>query len=615
MDSLNRPLTTLVDCDEIVPGQLWLGSAICPLRFPERLAMNHITHILNLTTPYPQDILVQLPPSITVHVVPIVDTADVPLDTLDNVLKESRGIIDQALQAPNSRVLVHCDMGASRSPCIVAHYLMHQKKWTLREALDYLAQRRLQTEPNFGFVARLRCAEATLFATEDSESTSLGTDELYTAWLTNKRAASKLIREQRKQEVRHLLPANQYVYQREVSLRKLNTQEAFNMLQLFGPKVVDVQSASEFAKSHILEAVSIPYTEGNKEGNKEGKEKRKEESEKGSKENSEKESKEERKEERKEESKEEGIMPEYCKDVMFAQSVIVCGVSEKHALRAAKALIVCFAGMKKAKVTTVAVLMIPVDSFLQQYPFFGSAAVVGNCERSCGQEVVESKNFKEEEPDKKALKLPPRLRARMQQREKKMSTCRKPADVSAAKEKRLRYPSEVIPGALYQGHKTHAANATMLRNLGVTHVVNASFKVPCHFELEGGNVQDLQLKYLQLKLRDVPCEDATPLLNEGPGFIQDAIDGGGCVFVHCQEGKSRSTTVVLAYLMRRAKILQAFSNASSLSLAGAFNLLLGHRPDIQPNRGYIEQLGELELKLRPGLPSTVEQVPTKYIRG
>lgn len=578
MDALGRPLTILVDCDEVLPGQLWLGSAICPLRFPERLAMNHITHILNLTAPYPDEVIAKLSPSLTVRVVPVEDSAKFPIG---KALAEARGFIKQTLETKDARLLVHCEMGASRSPCIVAGYLMHENRWTLQEALDYLALRRLQTEPNEGFIAVLRREEAEIFDVAH-DATSLATDELYSAWLARKRAASKLLREQRAQAARANKDAckTTVTVQRKIALRELDTHAAFNMLQLFGPKVVDVRSGCAFAKRHLLEAVSIPLASEAFDEN--------------------------------EEAKATGIKQEQCKKVMFAQTILVCGDSKGDALRAAKQLSACFMGIKKAKVTLLAVLTIPTDAFLQRYPFLGGATSTNSREVAAS---VESK--KEDKDDAEAgkskpnnTKLPPRLRARMEQRKQKISRKQKTSVQSKCPEKRLRCPSEIIPAALYQGHKTHAGNASIMYHLGITHVVNVSCKVPCHFEssydVDGTSLLQ-NLKYLRLELRDVPTEDATAALEEGPAFIQDAIKQGGCVFVHCQEGKSRSTAVVLAYLMR--------SPTYSFSLAKAFDYVLTRRPDILPNRGYIEQLGKLELTLHPGTPSTFAEVPAKHIRG
>ena len=40
---------------------------------------------------------------------------------------------------------------------------------------------------------------------------------------------------------------------------------------------------------------------------------------------------------------------------------------------------------------------------------------------------------------------------------------------------------------------------------------------------------------------------------EGIEFIENALESGGCVFVHWAAGVSRSSTIVIAYLMKKMK--------------------------------------------------------------
>lgn len=52
-------------------------------------------------------------------------------------------------------VLVHCEAGISRSPTICMAYLMKTKQLRLKEAFDYIKQRRGVISPNFGFMGQL----------------------------------------------------------------------------------------------------------------------------------------------------------------------------------------------------------------------------------------------------------------------------------------------------------------------------------------------------------------------------------------------------------------------------------------------------------------------------
>lgn len=91
---------------------------------------------------------------------------------------------------------------------------------------------------------------------------------------------------------------------------------------------------------------------------------------------------------------------------------------------------------------------------------------------------------------------------------------------------------------LFLGDRGTAADRDRLRQRGVTHVVNCSRELPCHFEGE--------FAYLWLRM-----DDPDPVFGEKiAGFCQ-FIDTGrrqGKVLVHCTGGVSRSPAVILAYL-------------------------------------------------------------------
>ena len=63
-------------------------------------------------------------------------------------------------------------------------------------------------------------------------------------------------------------------------------------------------------------------------------------------------------------------------------------------------------------------------------------------------------------------------------------------------------------------------------------------------------------------------------------FIDDALENGGRVFVHCSIGKSRSSTVVIAYLMHKF----------GWSLPEAFQFVKKRRTQAEPNPGFLAQL-------------------------
>jgi protein-tyrosine phosphatase len=67
---------------------------------------------------------------------------------------ETIQFIDAAKEKGN--ILIHCLAGVSRSPTIVAAYLMYKRKWRYKQALALIKQTRPFVNPNPGFIEQLK---------------------------------------------------------------------------------------------------------------------------------------------------------------------------------------------------------------------------------------------------------------------------------------------------------------------------------------------------------------------------------------------------------------------------------------------------------------------------
>lgn len=106
-------------------------------------------------------------------------------------------------------------------------------------------------------------------------------------------------------------------------------------------------------------------------------------------------------------------------------------------------------------------------------------------------------------------------------------------------------------------------------NPRITHVVNLSgfqYYVPP------------RVFYLQLPIPDLPSPPITPYFGMTNKFIDEGRRTGN-VLVHCYAGRSRSATIVIAYLMY-----------SGASFKESLALLKNCRPIIQPNSGFLREL-------------------------
>jgi len=93
-----------------------------------------------------------------------ISISDSPSSSITKVCDAACVIIDDALSSHKGKgkILVHCSAGISRSPMVVAAYLMRRRGMSLREALSQIIQVRPQVSPNAGFLEQLKELEMEL---------------------------------------------------------------------------------------------------------------------------------------------------------------------------------------------------------------------------------------------------------------------------------------------------------------------------------------------------------------------------------------------------------------------------------------------------------------------
>ncbi|KAI3814830.1 hypothetical protein L1987_14476 [Smallanthus sonchifolius] len=135
-------------------------------------------------------------------------------------------------------------------------------------------------------------------------------------------------------------------------------------------------------------------------------------------------------------------------------------------------------------------------------------------------------------------------------------------------------PSQIEEG-LYLGSVGAANNKTLLKSLNITHILTVASSLPPSYPND-----------FTYKVVDVPDREEVNIaqfFDDCFGFINEAKRTGG-VLVHCFVGRSRSVTIVVAYLMKK----------HGMRSSEALNLVKSKRSVAAPNSGFILQLRNYE---------------------
>eukprot|EP00644_Phytophthora_capsici_P015562 jgi/Phyca11/536984/estExt2_fgenesh1_pg.C_PHYCAscaffold_700028 len=137
---------------------------------------------------------------------------------------------------------------------------------------------------------------------------------------------------------------------------------------------------------------------------------------------------------------------------------------------------------------------------------------------------------------------------------------------------------------VFLGSRANARDKDLLQRLGVTHVLNVTppkkmdpvAGVPNFFE------KDKTFTYRRCPIFDNKAEDISGVL-EGCIAFMDQAKYYGRILVHCNKGVSRSSSMVVAYLMKQR----------SMTFEQALDFVVERRPVANPNESFRRQLQEI----------------------
>ena len=134
---------------------------------------------------------------------------------------------------------------------------------------------------------------------------------------------------------------------------------------------------------------------------------------------------------------------------------------------------------------------------------------------------------------------------------------------------------------IYIGSYLNAKNFQELECNNIKYILN------CASECK--NLFEDKIKYLKLDIKDQNDFPIENYFDKGIQFIKDSLNNNdGNILIHCMEGKSRSTTLLMAYLIK-------YQNENTNS---AYKIIKSKRQLTMPNLGFMYKLREYEKNIK-----------------
>jgi len=175
----------------------------------------------------------------------------------------------------------------------------------------------------------------------------------------------------------------------------------------------------------------------------------------------------------------------------------------------------------------------------------------------------------------------------------KCPRCEKDIRVSERVSHTNSHSAEILPWLFLGGARNGDNGRELTVRTGITHILNVAHEVNQDHEARDewqayNKQQGVPHDYKKFSWYDMPDQDIIKEMSGPLEFIREAhqADASHRVLVHCVQGISRSTSVVLLYLMLE----------ESKTLRQAYDHVKQLRPLIEPRIEFLEQLAAFECK-------------------
>lgn len=143
-------------------------------------------------------------------------------------------------------------------------------------------------------------------------------------------------------------------------------------------------------------------------------------------------------------------------------------------------------------------------------------------------------------------------------------------------------------GGLWLGNICAAENVKDLKDSNINFVVTAMPK--SQSEYLSVMYAENQITHKIIDVLDFSDQNVKQHFTECCEFIENALENSN-VLIHCFQGKSRSTTLVAAYLVK----------TWNRKVDSVLDFIREQRPDTKPNDGFLDQLYDWEKDLATSL--------------
>jgi thiol-disulfide isomerase/thioredoxin len=151
---------------------------------------------------------------------------------------------------------------------------------------------------------------------------------------------------------------------------------------------------------------------------------------------------------------------------------------------------------------------------------------------------------------------------------------------------------EIVPH-LYLSNWSTSNNPIVLEKNNIGAIV--TIETEPRSEYFKNMVSAMKINYVQYPLNDSPSENIYRIFDETYKFIDENIKAGKNVLVNCWAGVSRSSTIVLNYIIRKM-YEQGQTISPNRTVMTALLSARSRRPVIAPNYGFMSQLSQKALE-------------------